>query len=75
LQLGPGKYFGEMAFFHERRNWASVRASETGPVEVLAITYDQLTELLSESEVTRVALYQAAERHEQENVEKRKVQA
>src|SRR5512147_473811 len=32
LQLGPGKYFGEMEFFHERRNRASIRASESGPV-------------------------------------------
>jgi ABC-type lipoprotein export system ATPase subunit len=71
LQLGPGKYFGEMAFFHGQRNWASVRAAESGPVEVLAITYDQLNELLNESEVTREALHQAADRHEQENVEKR----
>ncbi len=71
LQLGPGKYFGEMAFFHERRNWASVRAAESGPVEVLAISYDQLNELLCQSEITRDVLHQAAERHEQENVEKR----
>jgi ABC-type multidrug transport system ATPase subunit len=72
LQLGPGKYFGEMAFFHERRNFASVRAAESGSVEVLAINYDQLSELLKESELTREALYQAAELHEQENVEKRR---
>lgn len=71
LQLGPGKYFGEMAFFHERRNFASVRAAESGPVEVLEITYDRLNELLNQSEVTREALYQAAELHEQENIEKR----
>ena len=71
LQLGPGKYFGEMAFFHGQRNWASVRAAKSGSVEVLAISYDQLNELLSESEVTRQALHQAADRHEQENVEKR----
>ena len=32
LQLGPGKYFGEMEFFHDRRNKASIRASESGPV-------------------------------------------
>ncbi|MCJ7431976.1 MAG: ATP-binding cassette domain-containing protein, partial [Anaerolineales bacterium] len=24
LQLGPGKFFGEMAFFHEQKRWASV---------------------------------------------------
>src|SRR5512138_390253 len=32
LQLGPGKFFGEMAFFHDRRRKASIRASESGPV-------------------------------------------
>lgn len=71
LELGPGKYFGEMEFFHEHRNRASVRASEAGPVEVLAIGFDQLKELLSQSEVTREALHQAADMHEQENVRRR----
>jgi energy-coupling factor transporter ATP-binding protein EcfA2 len=71
VQLGPGKYFGEMEFFHDRRNRASIRASEYGPVEVLAISYDQLNELLGKSEVAREALHQAANQHEQENVQKR----
>ncbi len=75
LELGPGKYFGEMAFFHERRNHASVRACESCPVEVLTIQYDQLSELLGQSEVTREALHQAADLHEDENVERRKAQA
>ena len=30
LQLGPGKFFGEMAFFHDRKRKASVRASPSG---------------------------------------------
>jgi len=68
LQLGPGKVFGEMAFFHERRRRASVRASESGPVEVLCIGYDQLDELLKQSEITREALHQMADRHEAENI-------
>ncbi len=68
LQLGPGKVFGEMAFFHERKRRASVRASESGPVEVLALSYDQLDELLKQSEVTREALHQMADRHEAENL-------
>jgi CRP-like cAMP-binding protein len=68
LQLGPGKIFGEMAFFHERKRRASVRAAESGPVEVLAIGYDQLDELLNQSEATREALHQIADKHEQENV-------
>lgn len=71
LELGPGKYFGEMEFFHEHRNRASVRACESCPVEVLAMGYDQLTELLSQSEVTREALHQAANLHENENVDLR----
>jgi ABC-type lipoprotein export system ATPase subunit len=71
VQLGPGKYFGEMEFFHDRRFRASVRANEHGPVEVLAISFDKLNELLGQSEVAREALHQAANQHEQENVQKR----
>lgn len=71
VQLTHGKYFGEMEFFHEGRNFASIRAAESGPVEVLAISYDQLNTLLSQSEVSREALQQAADRHERENIEKR----
>jgi len=75
LQLGPGKYFGEIAFFHHTKSNASVRAAESAPVEVLAISYDQLNELLSQSEVTREALHQAAHKHEQENLEQRGMKA
>ncbi len=71
LQLGPGKFFGEMAYFHDRKRRASIRASEHGSVEVLAIGYDQLTELLNQSEATREALHQMAEKHAAENVQKR----
>ena len=67
LQLGPGKCFGEMEFFHEKKHRASIRASEAGPVEVLAIGYDQLAELLGQSEVTKEALHQMADQHEGEN--------
>lgn len=74
LQLGPGKYFGEIAFFHQTKSNASVRASESSDVEVLAIHYDQLHELLNQSEVTREALHQAADKHEQENIEFREEQ-
>jgi ABC-type multidrug transport system ATPase subunit len=75
VELGPGKYFGEMEFFHERKNRASIRAGKGSQVEVLAIGYDQLTELLSQSESAREALHQAADRHEQENVQKRVTEA
>lgn len=71
LQLGPGKFFGEMGFFHERKRSASVRASEQGAVEVLSLGYDQLSELLNQSEVTREALQRIAEKHQAENIQKR----
>lgn len=71
LQLGPGRYFGEMEFFHEKKHRASIRASEAGPVEVLAIDYDKLEELLNQSEVTRETLHQFADRREEENVKRR----
>jgi len=71
VQLGPGKYFGEMEFFHQHRNLASVRAYEHGQVEVLAMDYATLNELLSQSEPTREVLHQGADLHEQENVQRR----
>ena len=67
-QLGPGKYFGEMEFFHEKASRASIRASERGPVEVLSIDYETLKPLLDASDQTLETLRQAADRHEQENV-------
>jgi ABC-type lipoprotein export system ATPase subunit len=67
-QLGPGKYFGELEFFHRKGRRASVRASESGPVEVLALDFQTLSELLNASEPARDALHSAADKHEQENV-------
>ncbi len=75
LQLGPGKYFGEMEFFHERRNKASIRASLNSTVEVLALSYEMLTDILNASEPTREALRIAADQHEKENISKRSVQS
>ncbi|MBI2332752.1 MAG: hypothetical protein HYU84_11445, partial [Chloroflexi bacterium] len=62
------KVFGEMEFFHEKKHRASIRASESGAVEVLAIGYDKLTELLEQSDVTREALHQMADKHQGENL-------
>jgi ABC-type lipoprotein export system ATPase subunit len=75
LQLGPGKFFGEMEFFHEKKHRASIRASEHNPVEVLVIGYDKLNELLSQSEVSRDALHQLADQHEDENLSKRGIKS
>jgi len=71
VQLGPGKYFGEMEFFHDKKHRASIRASEAGPVDGLAIGYDKLEELLNQSEVTRETLHHYADRREEENVKRR----
>jgi ABC-type lipoprotein export system ATPase subunit len=71
LELGPGKYFGEMEFFHERRSRASIRACEACPVEVLELDYETLGQILNESGSTREALHHAADQHEEENIERR----
>jgi putative ABC transport system ATP-binding protein len=71
MQLGPGKFFGEMAFFHGRKRHASVRAAENSSVEVLALSYDQLDELLSQSDATRDWLHQIADRNEKRSAELR----
>jgi len=68
VQLGPGKYFGEMEFFHDRRSRASIRACETCPVDVLALDYETLGTLLQESEPALEALHHAADQHEEENL-------
>jgi hypothetical protein len=60
-----------MEFFHEKKHRASIRASDHTPVEVVAIGYDKLQMLLSQSEATREALHQSADKHEQENISKR----
>ena len=72
LQLGPGKFFGEMEFFHEEKHRASIRASDAGPVEALSIAYGQLQGLLDQSEVTRETLQQMADQHEAENAARRR---
>jgi energy-coupling factor transporter ATP-binding protein EcfA2 len=71
MQLCPGKFFGELAFFRDRKRHASVRAAESGSVEVLALGYDQLNELLSQSESTRDWLRQIADQNEQRNLDLR----
>jgi hypothetical protein len=62
-----------MAFFHDRKRQASVRASESGPVEVLTLSYDQLDELLKQSEATRDLLQDIADRNEQRSASLRGV--
>jgi CRP-like cAMP-binding protein len=75
MQLGAGKFFGEMAFFHDRKRQASVRAAETGAVEVLTLSYAQLEELLDQSEATRDLLRQIAESNKQRSAALRGVKS
>jgi ABC-type lipoprotein export system ATPase subunit len=75
MQLGPGKFFGEMAFFHDRKRQASVRASESAPVDVLTLSYDQLDQLLKQSESTRDLLRHIADRNEERSASLRGVAA
>ena len=66
-QLGEGQYFGEMELLHGHGRAASVRASEHTPVEVLALDYETLSSLLSESEATRQAMVRTAKERQQQN--------
>ena len=70
-QLSPGQYFGEIQLLHGEKRSASARASEHTAVEVLAIDFDTLNELLGESQETRDAILQVAGERKQQNIELR----
>ena len=71
-EMGPGQYFGEMEFLHGRGRSASVRASERGgEVEVLALQFDTLRDLLDKSEATRDELHRIANERQKQNIELR----
>jgi ABC-type lipoprotein export system ATPase subunit len=66
-ELDEGQYFGEMELLHGHGRAASVRAAEHTPVELLALDYDTLNSLLSESEATIEALSRTAKERQQQN--------
>ena len=70
-QLGPGQYFGEMQLLHGQKRSASARAYEQGSVEVLALDYNTMRELLAASEATREAMQALADQRKQQNIELR----
>ena len=70
-QLGPGQYFGEMQLLFGQKRSASARAHEHGPAEVLLLDFNTMRELLSSSEVTRVAMQALADQRKQQNIELR----
>ena len=67
-QILPGQYFGEIQLLHGVKRSASARASEHTAVEVLAIDFDTLNELLGGSQATRDAILQVADERKQQNV-------
>ena len=73
-QMGPGQYFGEMEFMHGQRRSASVRASERGSqVEVVALSFETLRDLLDKSEATRDEIQRIADERKKQNLELRGV--
>ena len=60
-QLKPGQYFGEMQLLHGKRCSASVRASDTAPVEVYKLDFQTMNDLLNESDTTREVLSRVAD--------------
>ena len=71
-QMGPGQYFGEMEFIHGQKRSASIRASERGgQVEVLALDFDTLKDLLEKSEATRDEIQRIADERKKQNIELR----
>ena len=66
-QILPGQYFGEIQLLHGVKRSASARASEHTAVEVLAIDFNTLNELLGESQATRDAILQVADERKQQN--------
>ena len=68
-QMGPGQYFGEMEFIHGQRRSASVRAAErSGEVEVLALGFDTLRDLLDKSEATHEEMKRIADERLKQNL-------
>ncbi|MBK9210974.1 MAG: ATP-binding cassette domain-containing protein [Anaerolineales bacterium] len=67
LQLGPGKCFGEIEFFHEKKHLASVRASESDGLRCSPSATINSKNFWINS-VTREALHQMADKHEDENL-------
>jgi len=70
-QLAPGQYFGEMQLLHGEKRSASARASEHTAVDVLAIDFNTLKELLGESQATQEAFAQVADQRKKQNIELR----
>jgi len=50
--LASGEYFGEVGLLQSHPRTATIRASEEGPVKVIALTKDGFKEMLEESEQT-----------------------
>jgi ABC-type lipoprotein export system ATPase subunit len=63
-----GQFFGEIEMLHGGHRRATIRASEAGPVKVVAIDYEKMCQVLGESEQTRDAIERIAKDRIAENV-------
>jgi len=71
-RLGPGEYFGEIDVLHRGSAIASVRATLSTPVEVIALGRDIVDQLLHEAQALREELAQVAEARRAENATHRR---
>jgi ABC-type lipoprotein export system ATPase subunit len=69
----PGQYFGEIELLRGGKTLATIRATQEGPVEVLALDRETFFELLNESEETKQVIDQIVKARLTENIETRKV--
>ena len=67
-RLGPGQFFGEISLLRGGSATASVRASETGPVELSLLSKDVFHQLLRGSPPTQEMVAKVAEIRLEENL-------
>lgn len=66
-ELGPGQYFGEIELMRGGPWAATARAAAIGAVELVTLSHETFSDLLTQSDATRQALDETATRHLNEN--------
>jgi putative ABC transport system ATP-binding protein len=65
--MQPGQYFGEIELLRGSANIATIRAASESAVEVAMLDREEFTQLIGESEMTRMAIDQLADARATEN--------
>jgi ABC-type lipoprotein export system ATPase subunit len=65
--MQAGQYFGEVELLRGSANIANIRAANTSDVEVAMLDREEFTQLIGESEMTRMVIDQLAEARAAEN--------